>query len=248
MSTSRVLQETQIVTLAAGAEWYLPMGQYADARGWLNAYALLDFGYLSTSGGNLTAYLESAPALSFMSAGWPTVASESNITAAGFKTLNVVRNSGVPLGSWLRVRIVAASAAVTFTVRIQLLFKEPVVSKEVLWFSAKTLSFTASGTQYLPADEYLDTEDFLNVVGLCDWSLISGSSADLAVNLQSAPDVASEAAAWVTIGSVNLANATPFISGRVATSTGPMGAIRLSFVAAAALSGTLRMPLIFKQT
>jgi len=237
------------ISLAASTSWVMPAALRQACSEFMNAHLLLRFDTLSTSGGSLMAKLQSAPTLSQDDNAWRDIASlGSPINAAGPQVLIVNDAASVPMTGHLRLKFSAISATVDFSVRADLLLKHSVESAALDWLPATALSFPGSGSQVMPADQWVDCSRFLHAFVLCEFALSSGTATDLTVVLQTAPSESSDATAWVDVVSSTMSATSIVLDGRASASYPPMGVLRLKFSAAAAVSGTLRCVLLMKES
>jgi len=131
---------------------------------------------------------------------------------------------------------------------VELLLKHAVEAQLIEWVPATMLSLPGSGTMTLPGDRWVDCAQFLHAFLLCEWSLASGSGSDLTVTLETAPSAASSTTSWVTVASGTMSASAVVIDGRFGATNPPMGVLRLKYSAANAVSGTLRVVLLLKET
>jgi len=236
---------TTFIKLAAGGEWILPQTLYARAEGHMAAYVLYTIDYLDTLGA-LSAYLESSPFNTTDSDGWRQCAKFENFSTTGSRVFIVTPQNIDAITGPLRLRF-TASAAAQFTVRAELILKQPVAHHSVLWLDDMYVSFTGQDTTYLQADAWLDVSRFLHVFALLEWSGDPTQPNLLTVKLETAASMSADPNAWLQVASsAMIPGVAVVLDGRSSVTNPPMSLLRLAFTASAAVSGTLRVGLLMK--
>jgi hypothetical protein len=120
-------------------------------------------------------------------------------------------------------------------------------SQAVLWFDGKYLSMVNTDTLYLPADQWLDTRQWMECFILLEFHGSGGSS--LTVTLETATAMTTDNSAWQTVTSASAAmSATAkVLQGSRALTIPPKGLIRLKFAASGNVTGVVRAQVVFKR-
>jgi|GEM_PF-1442937 len=236
------------LNVAAASSWTMPAPLWHDCSAFMCAYVLLQVDYLSTSGGDLDLYLESAPVLSNDAGAWTTVASVTGMTTTGPRVLKVLIDASNPITGVLRLRVQANTAAVACTIRAELLLKQRVHSLTTDWLPALYIAIPATTSWVLPATLWVDTSEFADALLLCSFSPSSGSGSDLSLTLQTSPLLTSEETAWKDVGTYITFTTSPKVyDGRHLVTNPPMGVLRIKLTAGASgVAGSLRVQLLQK--
>lgn len=230
-----------LTTSSPGNTWTMPQLQWADCSDYLSAFALIYIDYLATSGGTVTIKLQSAVVPSLTESAWVDVATVSSVSTTGPQVLKA--HGSVFLTGVLRLQVVCSTAVVNLNIRAQLLMKNQVQSRLLSWVDPFLLGFGGSGSQIMSADQYEDCAQFLRAFALVEYASNSGSGNDLTVAMETAPSLSSDTTSWSSLDSGTLANPALVLDG---VHPAPMGALRLKYTAAAALSGIVKAHLLLK--
>lgn len=246
MSQSNLLQESGYFALSAGGTWLLPIANQPDVIRYFNACALLAVDSFSGAG-TVDISLQSALTSSQDDNAWTTVASVTGISSTGPRVLFVGDAATNALLGVMRLKVVCNTAAVTLTLRAELLLKHEIEGLLREWLKPIVISFAGAGSSYMPADIWADCARFLHAFVLCEWTPATGSGANLTVALETAPNAAADSTSWATVNSATMTNSAANIDGRMSNTNPTMGVLRLKYTASAALSGTLRVMLLLKE-
>ncbi len=119
-------------------------------------------------------------------------------------------------------------------------------SERVVWLQGQFLSFTG-GDLYLTADQWLDCSEWMDAFIALEFSGTGGSSLTALLQTAVAPSDLSAAWASVTSASGTLTNGVLVLKAPGTLAVPPAGVLRLKFTAAAAVAGTVRAVVCFKQ-
>ncbi len=121
-SSRQVWLAGQFVSLGSGSDWTLPADQWLDCRQWAHAY--LQFEFVGTGGGYLTAQLQTAVASSASATAWGNVTSASTTLANDVGLIKAPGTLALPPAGVLRIKFSASGGSVSGVVRVLVCFKQ----------------------------------------------------------------------------------------------------------------------------
>jgi hypothetical protein len=122
-----------------------------------------------------------------------------------------------------------------------------VMSRARVWLGSHYLTFAASGTTTLPADLWLDCRGWRDAWVMVEYT--GTNAASLTVTLETAPGLSSSEGPWQAVsGASTTMDTNPAVLKASAEyEVPPMGLLRLEFAASAALTGSVRVLVLFKR-